>query len=180
MDPYGTHQPFLAHYVSKTKGDVAEFGSGKNSTGMLRELLQGSGRRLVTYENSMQWLDEMRAAYPENELHTYVPVDDWQATLSSIPKDAYSVVFVDQAPWEARVWTLRHFKDHADYIVLHDSDYFPKNNIFGKVLSERVFDHSDDFSKFHTYFPSEPWPAPTGPPTLVGTNKEGCVIDPDI
>ena len=42
-DPYGTHQAFLMHYVEKTSGDILEFGVGDSSTGLILELIKGTG-----------------------------------------------------------------------------------------------------------------------------------------
>ena len=172
-DPYATHQEFLKLYVEKTQGDIIEFGIGHGSTGFILELIKNTGRKLTSVENNKGWFDEIRGQYPESEQHEYVFVqdDDWNATITSFDPSKYCLVFIYQSPWDARTLTMNHFKNDSDYIMIHDVDYFPVNNIFGKEIGFRQYDFSDCFIKSKVYYPEEPWPAPTGPPTLVGTNK---------
>lgn len=89
----------------------------------------------------------------------------------------FEVCFIDQWPWRGRVETIKIFKDKARYIVLHDCDFFvPK--YFGqwtrRADGERnipgVIDFSDIFRYFKVYYPANPWPSSTGPPTLIASN----------
>ena len=183
-DPYGTHQPFLKHYIQKTKGDIVEFGTGDNSTGLILDLIKGTNRKLVSLENDRYWQSRIVQKYPPSPNHQHIfvpsgqdPVQDWKKTLSTLDKNAFELVFIDQSPWEARIWTMDYFKDSADYIIIHDVDYFPKNGLFGKInikclTEDPEFDFSDKFQKWHVYYPEKPYPYITGPPTLVGTNKD--------
>jgi hypothetical protein len=171
-DPYATHQQFLEFYIKQTSGDIIEFGTGDGSTGFILNLIKGTNRKLVSLENNREWYEKMLGLYPETEFHKYIFVEDWKDTISKLDKNAYSVVFIDQSPWEARCWTMDHYIDTAEYLIIHDVDYFPKNGIFGSVVSEFNFDFSDKFKKWKVYYPERPWPYPTGPPTLVGTNKQ--------
>ena len=175
-DPYATHQAFLKHYIQNTTGDVIEFGTGDGSTGFILDLLKDTGRHLVSLDDNYVWYDRMRSKYPPSEFHRYIFVQDWEKEIEKLDKSAYSIVFVDQSPWEARTLTMNAFLHTADYIIIHDVDYFPKNNMFGSVLSEFKFDFSDKFKKWSVYHPQKPWPSPTGPPTLVGTNKDHLEI----
>ena len=167
---YSTHRPFLKFYVQQTTGDIIEFGTGHGSTGFIMDLIKGSPRKLISVESDPKWFEDMKKAYPENEQHQYILVKDWKDFLSQAPKENYSIVFIDQSPWEARKWTLDHFKDTAEYVIIHDVDYFPTNGIFGKCITKFKFDFSDCFKNYKTYYPLEPWFYFTGIPTLVGTN----------
>ena len=175
--PTYTHQPFLDKYIRETTGDIIEFGAGDGSTGLICNLIKGTGRKLVTVENNKEWFNRIKSEFPENEQHEYVFSFDWQTTIKSFPKDRFDLVFIDQSPWVARQWTLDHFKDTAKYIMIHDADYFPLNNVFGKRLGEFEFDFSDCFKDFRMYYPEKPWPFWTGPPTLVGTNTGQPIFD---
>lgn len=180
-DPFATHQKFLKYYIENTTGDIIEFGIGHGSTGFILNLIKGSDRKLVSVENDISWLEKIKIEYPETDKHKYVFVkDDWKTTIESFNPSDFSFVFIDQSPWEARHMTLEHFKMGSDYIMIHDVDYFPKNNIFGKYINEFSFDFSDCFTKWALYYPEKPWPGPTGPPTLVGSNKNAMIISPDI
>lgn len=176
-DPYATHQKYLELYIKKTKGDIIEFGSGHGSTGFILDLIRGTNRKFVSLENDRKWYNKMITVYPESENHKYIYVRDWKEELSKLDKNGYSVVFIDQSPWEARLWTMEYFLDSAEYLIIHDIDYFPKHEMFGRYISSFDFDFSDKFNKWKVYYPDQPWPGPTGPPTLVGTNKDELEID---
>lgn len=178
-DSYATHQKFLKWYINKTQGDIIEFGIGHGSTGFILDLIKNTNRKLISLENNRIWFDQMQNLYPSTENHEYIFVEDWEKTINSLDKNAYSIVFIDQSPWIARKWTLDYFKDTADYIILHDADYFPTNNLFGKLISDFEFDFSNLFKSFFTYYPDIPWPLSTGPPTLVGTNKNLQIYNPN-
>lgn len=184
-DPYATHQKFLESYIRKTNGDIIEFGTGHGSTGFILDLINGTNRKLLSLENNEEWYSKMIKEYPPTSTHEYIFVKNWEETISKLNKEQFQIVFIDQSPWEARVWTLDHFLETADYILIHDVDYFPTNNIFGKINmqnSDKIpeFDFNDKFQKWKVYYPDEPWPSSTGPPTLVGSNKINTVIDQDI
>lgn len=176
-DPYATHQKYLEYYIKKTEGDIIEFGTGHGSTGFILDLIKGTNRKLLSLENDRKWYHKMVELYPPDEKHEYILVKDWKEELLKLDKNGYSVVFIDQSPWEARYWTMDYFLDTAEYIIIHDIDYFPKHDIFGKIVSAFNFDFSDKFKMWKVYYPPQPWPGPTGPPTLVGTNKDGLEID---
>lgn len=171
-DPFGTHQEFLEFYIKQTAGEIIEFGTGNNSTGLIRDCIQNTNRKLISVESNIEWLNKMKSEYPENENHSYIFVNenDWEDYINNIEKTDYSVVFIDQAPWIARKWTLDKFKNDAEYVIIHDVDYFPVNNIFGKVISEFEFDFSDISNNYKVYYPAKPYPYKTGPPTLVFSN----------
>ena len=177
MDPYATHQKALKWYIEKTSGNIIEFGTGHGSTGYILELIKGTGRKILSLENDRKWYHKMMELYPPDENHEYIFVKDWKEELSKLDKSAYSIVFIDQSPWEARCGTMEYFLNTAEYLIIHDVDYFPRHDFFGKMISSFDFDFSDKFQKWQVYYPDQPWPGPTGPPTLVGTNKEGCEID---
>ncbi len=60
-------------------------------------------------------------------------------------------------------------------MIIHDVDYFPDNNIFGKKIDKYKYDFSDCFTKWKLYYPKK-FAYHTGPPTLVGSNT-GFDID---
>lgn len=181
-DPFATHQEFLELYIKKTTGDIIEFGVGHGSTGFILDLIKGTNRKLVSLENNKDWYDNISQLYPANNQHEYIFVDDWNESLNKLDKNGYSIVFIDQSPWEARIWTMNYFSKTAEYIIIHDVDYFPKSRLFGKIVPSIIeikdninlepnFDFSDVFHNWKLYYPKKPWPCSTGPPTLVGTNK---------
>ena len=176
---YGTHQEFLKFYIFQTSGDIIEFGTGNNSTGLILDCIKNTNRKLLSIESNQEWLNKIKSEYPESNNHSYVFVNenDWKHYIDNIEKTDYSVVFIDQCPWIARKWTLDKFKDTAEYVIIHDVDYFPVNNVFGKFISEFEFDFSDVSNNYKVYYPAKPFPCNTGPPTLVLSNTNKQIFD---
>lgn len=105
--------------------------TGYGSTPMLRNLLEKSDRKLVSVDNNIEWINLMKENCPPNDKHSYVYTTNWCGTIIELAKKKWSVVFIDQNPWEARAISLYAFKDLAEYVIVHDVDYFPKHLIFG-------------------------------------------------
>lgn len=185
-DGFGTHQPFLRVYIERTDGNILEFGTGNFSTTFILDYLDiynkthNTNRKLISIENNLQWLNKMKELHPENKNHQYIYVDESKYSytdfIHNFPKYDWSIVFIDQTPWEARNITMQHFKDSAKYILIHDVDYFPKNNIFGSVINNDENSSSYNFDdicpsrNWKLYYPLTPYPVKTGPPLLVFSN----------
>lgn len=176
---FATHQPVLHELLKRTAGPVLELGCGAGSTPLIHQF--APGRKIVTVDNDPTWLIPLKNQY-ENQDHQFLLVADWKEALQD-PRlqGPWDVVFVDQNPWEARHESLLKFKDTAQFLLLHDSDYFPLNHIFGTLkkniisfIDEGERDYGDIFKYWKEFFPKKPWLAATGPPTLVGSNKNPC------
>ncbi len=167
-DQYSTHQPVLYEAVMRTSGPVVEFGVGYGSTPWLHELC--NGRKLLSVETDVRWLSAfLHLASPG--CHRFVLVQNLDALLGEIIEVPWSVAFVDQGTWDARVQTVLALKDKARFIVLHDCDYFVK---------KAMLDYDEVFKSYKEFFPLKPWPyRPTGPPTLLASNFEDCDWDID-
>jgi hypothetical protein len=177
MDSFCTHAPFLEYYLNRTKGDVLELGTGYGSTPIITKMLKNSNRNFVSVDNDLEWLEKIKHEYPESDTHTYIYTDNWKDTISTLVTRKWGLVFIDQKPWDARTLSLYAFRNISDYVIIHDVDYFPKNNIFGKYISEFDFNFDTEFKNWALYYPNKPWPYVTGPPTLVGTNFEKHIED---
>jgi len=152
-------------------------------------------RLLITVDDDADWLDLLRPALATGD-HRFVlaekaaadrgraapEADDahWRRLYPALEAFAsdWSLVFIDNAPWSARHLALLAFRARADYVMIHDVDYFPDNGVFGRTLRQTVphGDHGersydDVLRHWVEYMPPEPWPAPTGPPTLLGSDR---------
>jgi hypothetical protein len=193
---WSTHQPFLEAYTRRTSGDVLEFGIGHGSTGLLRHILSDSDRMLVSIEDNLEWFRKMKSIYPERANHRYIylqPKEDgshWKDFLASYTHpNKISIAFIDQSPWEARVWTLEALLDKTEYCMIHDADYFcggpDKPGMLGHITdatlpwtNEARYCYSLDTYKL--YFPPAPWTERKhGPPTLVTTSKNLPILPYD-
>lgn len=189
-DSNGTHQPVLYEALLRTSGLALEFGCGHNSTKLMHRFCAEHDRPLISFEDEWEWLDKfIHLATPQ---HEFIFVEDWSELLVDVGKQPWmycDVALIDQtgAPFTPRHWAVQLLKDTAKFIVLHDCDYFPEHNHFGKSLArlngpqdrgERTYD--DVFKHYREFFPLEPWLFPrTGPPTLLGSNFESCDWDVD-
>ena len=185
-DPFATHQPVLYEAVLCTTGPVIEFGCGHGSTPMLHHLCTRQNRKLLTLDTDKEWLDKFTGyATPQ---HAFIHVDNWDAALIGDDRvvEPCDVAFVDQAPFEARYYTILAIRNTAKFIVLHDCDYFPDREMLGTTQvaichAEQKGSRTYHFKHYKEFFPLEPWPHPyTGPPTLLASNFESCDWDIDF
>lgn len=176
---FATHQPVLIELINRLSknGAVLELGSGLGSTELLHNLCLKDNRPLLTVDDSQEWLQKYETQFKSpNHKYKLLPIENINSD-SEILNTKWELIFVDQGSWENRVETVKVFKDICKFIVVHDSDYFPSTGLMGKVITKAiplevpaVVDHSDNFKYFKEFYPSKPWPAESGPPTLVGSN----------
>ena len=203
-DPYSTHQPVLYQIAKSTTGPIIEFGCGYGSTDLLHAICKKEGRLLISLDDDREWLEKFSTKYlgdgyatdnsgwhkfyfvpgknnqdPASPAHWVKFMDE----LNILKTTVFDLCFVDQSPWLARWETIKRMKETSIYVILHDCDYFSREKIFGteiKPIVNRqpgIMDFSDVFPFFKVYFPNQPWPCDTGPPTLVGSNFESALPD---
>ncbi|HSX12795.1 MAG TPA: class I SAM-dependent methyltransferase, partial [Chlamydiales bacterium] len=194
-DSYYSHQPVLYEIAMHSKGPIIEFGCGFGSTDLLHAICKENKRILISVEDHLEWLNIFKEKYKEDPWHQffYVPgkphkesdsVQHWidfmynSDLLNSLQFD---VCFIDQHPFSARVEAIKFMKNKTKFVVLHDCDYFPMNQIMGKTIvpiSESThgdFDFSEVFKYSKIYYPGSPlW---TAPPTLVGSDSEPVLLE---
>jgi len=162
---YETHQPLLETIAQKGNGKMLEFGAGQGSTPMLHDIATAKKGMLETFEGEQDWYS--RFAYLQNEHHYISHTTFWGILLDDLVQrnETYDLIFVDQAPWEARADTIRRLKEQTGYILLHDCDYLDRNGLLN-------FDK--DFYSYEVWYPVKPWPYKTGPPTLLASMYHKC------
>jgi hypothetical protein len=196
---YYTHQPVLFKIATQSNGPIIEFGCGYGSTDMLHEICKDQDRLLITLDDSFPWLNQFARKYRSSK-HQFIfvpgknlenPEDHshWIRFFEkhpSLKERHFGLCFIDQSPWLARFETVKRMKGNSQYVIVHDCDYFPMANVFGKVIKpivnrqDGVFDFSDVFRFFKVYFPPQPWVCDTGPPTLLGSDFEADLPDIDF
>jgi hypothetical protein len=200
-DPYATHQPVLYVMANNTTGPIIEFGCGEGSTDMLHEICKKNNRLLISIDDDFAWLSKFTTKYlgdgyssdnsgwhkfffvPGKTTENNNDPERWITFLDSfelLKTIKFDLCFIDQNPWLGRFETIKRIKGNSKYIIVHDFDYFAVNNVFGRMLkplsngNPGEFDFSDIFKYFQVYFPLTPWPAPTGPGTLVASETESA------
>ena len=143
---------------------------------------------LLSLDSDPAWIGQFVGAM-QTDTHRFAYVPDWKAALTNerISGVPWSVVLVDQGSWEARLQTIEALKNKVDYLILHDCDYYPTAGVAGRVIRHRSADdpigerdYAEIFRYWREYHPLAPWPGPTGPPTLLGSERHVCDWDVDF
>lgn len=185
-DAYFTHQPVLMKALKLSQGDVLELGCGDGSTEIIHNYCMKHGRKVLTVEHDKEWLLKYQNRF-QGSHHEYMLTVDWYSLIDSLIGRQWGLVFIDQTSWNERAYSFTKLKDFAEFIVLHDSDYFPENNLLGKLvrpyhtngpndLGER--DWSGEIKFYKEFHPAKLmcWTGTkfTGPPTLLASNFNNC------
>jgi len=150
--PYYTHVPFMIETLKMTTGDVLECGCGVGSTLNIKKTLNNTGRKLVSIESNLEWLNKyIHLADEFHELYHVDATDEdnietgvkWVDFIKQYNLNNFEIVFIDSSPWLSRKCCFEYFLDKAKIIIIHDFDYFPINNIIGSVISEERKIHNN-------------------------------------
>jgi hypothetical protein len=166
-DSHATHQPLLSAVAEMGRGRILEFGAGYYSTPILYDVVHRKKGRLMTFESDAKFVGKF---FDDCDMHFTIMDVNWDTFWNSPMFDAiaemhWDLIFVDQAPWEARHDTIKRLKHNADFFVLHDCGYFFKNDIFQP---------EDYFDDYLIWTPDKPWPYISGPQTLLASNCRAC------
>jgi hypothetical protein len=142
----------LIKVLQNSEGPVMELGGGPFSTPLLHWLCKMQGRKMVTYESDPQYYQLCRGFQSSYHKVRFVSEDNWD----SIPLENWGVIFIDHHPDERRVIDLIKFKDHADYIIMHDTE---KEEKYGLKKAYPLF------KQIHVWDGCKPW-------TSVFSNKK--------
>lgn len=189
-NPYFTHQPVLVKGLKQSVGPVLELGSGEGSTDLIHNYCSKHNRKVTTVENNISWMDRYKDRLKE-EWHQFIYTNNWEETINQLTEHLWGLVFIDQDCWKARAYSFKKLIKCCDFIVIHDCDYFPENNLLGKVIKpyineqekgERSFD--DEANNWKEFHPDKAlcWTGTrmTGPPTLLASNKYSCDFNIDF
>ena len=186
--PFYTHQPFFIEILKNTTGNILECGCGEGSTIMIKEQIKNTNRQLVSLESNLEWLNKYTHLSDDSHklYHVDANNDDtlqtgnvWVDFIQKKQLNDFEIVFLDSSPWLSRKCCFDYFLNKAKVIIFHDFDYFPLNNIIGKVVNietngNNIKYHCDldgvvkNYKLFHP--PYKYFAGPTGPPTLVCSN----------
>ena len=109
--PYYTHQPFFIEVIKFTNGNILECGCGDGSTIMIKEQIKNTGRKLISLESNLEWLNKYKhLADPFHELyHIKAGSDDtlengnkWVDFIKHNKLNDFEIVFLDSSPWLSR------------------------------------------------------------------------------
>ncbi len=120
---YSTHLAGLIRAVLLTDGDVLEVGTGIFSTPILHHICVPAKRKLVSYDNNMEWIEWCKAKRHslECKYHEINYIENWDEAKIERPWD---VALIDHEPEERRIEEIKRLANFAKYIIVHDS--YPK------------------------------------------------------
>jgi len=161
----GSHQLGLLYAVKHTSKPILELGAGESSTVQIHEATKN---RILTIESHPHWLS--RFTHLRSENHSLVLMSSFQM-LEFFKEDTteWGLVFVDcqGGNWAERQAAIKKYKDIADYIVVHDTEYSAVMNFFGRVVEEKR-----NFSKeFKYWIEFHPVGMTDVPATVLASNK---------
>jgi hypothetical protein len=140
MQAYYSHQSYLTQILDSFDYNKSvsclEFGVGEGSSSVFYSYAkQHNTLQIDAYESDSNWLKETRQKY-QLDNYCFMNVDNWNEFDFNILKyKKYDLIFIDQAPWEARILTLDSLSASSKNIILHDYNYYTK--FFGRDFFEK-------------------------------------------
>jgi hypothetical protein len=182
---FDTHQEVLLAVLKKVDKPILEFGAGDYSTRLIHDTLKGRNIKIRTIDDNLLWLNKYLFLKSKNHEFIFLSEEDSLEYISN-DDEKWGLVFIDSGSWKVRGMAVKKYKDSADYVIVHDCDYFPENNtntnysrerFFGKTIAHANIktqnlgkrDYSDVF-KYWKEFYRKDWYKGT-PPVLLGSNS---------
>lgn len=106
---YDSHRPLLYMAINRVPGSVYELGCGYGSTELIQKYC--TARTRISAETNKQW-----AAKFDN----VILIDSYFDILP--PIERLGVIFIDCAPGEIRKELLEYWANHANVLLVHDSE----------------------------------------------------------
>jgi hypothetical protein len=148
----GSHKRYLKFVIDTLSIDVpliVEAGSGFHSTGLLVKHLKKTSYRLLSFDNHQNWHKKMSKKYsnPNSKFifingKSYFEIDDY---LKEQSIEKIDLTFIDSSPFDSRTEVINIVKEISNIICVHDSDYFPHNNLWGEEDSEIMYKPKNKF-----------------------------------
>lgn len=151
-----SHMPLLIKLLLGTEGTVIEVGSGPFSTPLLHWLCSYTGRKLITYENVKSYFKFAKQF--QSKYHSIRFIETWD----DLPVQKCGVIMIDHEPSERRVVDIERFKDHCDYMIVHDTEE-KRNDLYHFDRISHLFKNRVDFT--------------SGNRTTVFSNKDLSFLD---
>lgn len=133
----GTHRPVLCEAIVRTTGPILELGMGDNSTPPLHEVAEAHGRRVCSYDHDASWVARYSELLSAN--HQIEHVASWDDC--PIESARWGIVLVDHSPNERRIVDIGRLAEHADVIVVHDT----QDGTFGYEAAFSSFKYRLDY-----------------------------------
>lgn len=142
-EPVASHLVLLTRVFDLSSGPVLEIGTGYFSTLLLHWLATTYRREVVSLENSPGWYE--RAKKYCNDYHRVEFVASW--AVADLEGRHWGMAFVDHSPGMKRPVEVKRLADHADYIVIHDTQMVATDGEFCFSTAFPAFKWRYDYTK---------------------------------
>lgn len=109
----------LVRAFDQSEGDVLELGTGYYSTPLLHWMCVMTGRKLISYDTQEEWAVKAKDMWGKDGHEIYYAPD---LDVVDLADRHWGLVLVDHSPYIRRQIDALRLKDHADYLVLHDTE----------------------------------------------------------
>lgn len=181
---YATHQPVLIDVIERVKPQVVlELGCGMGSTYLLHEMAHRIGFRLFTVESDLEWYGKFRNSMQDSK-HAWLYSSDVERmeldgdtleALDMMDGASPDIVFIDQGSWASRQASINHWRDVAQFLIVHDADVYSHEQAHFKWNRMFYIPNNVGVGELPEYHGG----AVYGPPTLVLSNFAPCNFAPD-
>lgn len=114
---WDNHRFLLWPALEASDGDVVEMGMGQGSTPFLHQYCKDKGRKLFSFESSLEWAMKFQDMIGDD--HKVYHVLDWDVVSRTTIPD---VILIDHAPGERRKIDISLFAWKAKFIICHDTE----------------------------------------------------------
>ena len=168
-----SHRPYLQKELDgldlSKKTTILELGMGNGSSELIHNFCkENKSVRAAGFDNHDEWFNKIKNAFtlPNYSFHL---IPDWSNIVSAVAEslgnktDQFDIVFVDCAPWSARIDCMDLLSAKTKVFILHDYDYYLNDspnfftNKYGKEYN--IEEYTQD-----------------SPPTLIMRKKDDTVL----
>ena len=140
VDNWCNHRPLLYLALEMSgRGDIFELGCGEGSTKHLHDYGIKTGRCVISYDYSMEWLQK----YAHTLSHVTPPVHEFVTTINPDVLTAMvdyftnsnktTVCLVDHSPGERRWEDMAAIANKVDLVIIHDSELAATGYMLDKI-----------------------------------------------
>ena len=178
---YESHRFVLEHVIKMLKNkSVLELGAGDFSTNQIHEIIGNENSKIITIDTDLSWLEKYMHLKTDYHDLIYWDIDKLNDFFNN-DKNQWGLVFVDTATFESRISAIMKYRESADYLILHDCDYYANSNTIGKTIKPvnaqqndmGIRDYGKEVFKHWVEYSIEDWASYNSwiPPTLLASNK---------
>ena len=149
----------------RTEGPVLELGIGEYSSVIMHEICEKQRRYLKTVTQDEKWHKKYEfLSSPTHEIvlisggpnlpgweHQHPAWENNTEVIKTIPNTTegrWGLAMIDQAPGNARIWSMKQIRNMTDFFIVHDTDEM-KHYRYGPIF--KTFKYSKWYQRLKPY-----------------------------